>query len=228
MSDRLPHFGRSTLSINLVVLGLAVAASPLPILVAVLMMASSQKVRGAFALASGWFISIGVSCGAVMILGDSTPKSNGHPNPKILGLADIAFGLLVGFFALREWRKFKRNPDASIPKWLDKVGSMSIVFSFGLGLFLPPTVIAFAAGSEIARQQLATPVEWIAVLVFAVIGSVGVFTPILIVATQPSKSRSRLSTWQKWLQGHWQEVLVTLFAVIAGYLVVKGLWTLNR
>jgi hypothetical protein len=220
--------GRSSLSINLVVLGLAVAASPLPILAAVLMMASSQRIRGAVALASGWFVSIGASCAAVMILGDSIPKTDGHPNPKILGLADIAFGVLVGFFAVREWRKFRRNPDASIPKWLDKVGSMSIVFAFGLGLFLPPTVLAFAAGSEIARQQLDMSAEWIAVLVFSLIGSIGVVTPILIVASQPSKSRRRLSTWQEWLQGHWQEVLVILLALIAGYLMAKGIWTLNR
>jgi hypothetical protein len=216
------------LSINLVLLGLAVAVSPLPILAAVLMMASSQRIRDAVALGSGWFVSIGVSCAAVMIVGGSMPKSNGHPNPKILGLADMAFGLLVGILALRGWRKFKRNPDASIPKWLDRVGSMSIVFSFGLGLFLPPTVIAFAAGNEIARQHLGSPRQWIAVLMFSAIGSIGVFTPVLVVAGQPSKSRSRLSTWQKWLQDHWQEVLVTLFAVIAGYLVVKGLWAISR
>ena len=216
------------MSINLVVLGLAVAVSPLPILAAVLMMASSQRIRDALALASGWFVSIGVSCAAVMLLGDSMPKSNGHPNPKILGIADMAFGLLIAVLALRGWRKFKRNPEASIPKWLDRVGSMSIVFSFGLGLFLPPTVIAFAAGNEIAQQHLGIPGEWIAVAVFAVIGSIGVFTPILIVAGQPSKSRSRLSTWQQWLQSHWQEVLVTLFGVIAGYLVIKGLWAISR
>ena len=216
------------MSINLVVLGLAVAVSPLPILAAVLMMASSQRIRDALALASGWFVSIGVSCAAVMLLGDSMPKSNGHPNPKILGIADMAFGLLIAVLALRGWRKFKRNPEASIPKWLDRVGSMSIVFSFGLGLFLPPTVIAFAAGNEISQQHLGIPGDWIAVLVFAAIGSVGVFTPILIVAGQPSKSRSRLSTWQQWLQSHWQEVLVTLFGVIAGYLVIKGLWAISR
>ena len=216
------------MSINLVVLGLAVAVSPLPILAAVLMMASSQRIRDALALASGWFVSIGVSCAAVMLLGDSMPKSNGHPNPKILGIADMAFGVLIAVLALRGWRKFKRNPEASIPKWLDRVGSMSIVFSFGLGLFLPPTVIAFAAGNEISQQHLGIPGDWIAVLVFAAIGSVGVFTPILIVAGQPSKSRSRLSTWQQWLQSHWQEVLVTLFGVIAGYLVIKGLWAISR
>ena len=99
---------------------------------------------------------------------------------------------------------------------------MSVLFAFGLGLFLPPTVLAFAAGNEISQQHLSTSGEIVAVLLYALIGSIVEILPILWLTVQPSRREHRLRTWNAWLNLHWQEVLAVLFGVISFFLFVKG------
>jgi hypothetical protein len=215
-------------SINLVFLGLATTASPLFLLVSVLMLAQSQRLREATALAIGWFLSIGACAAAVLLVGSALPKEDGHPDGRLLGLIDVVLAVVLALMALRFHRRAKRDPQAAVPKWLGRVGSMSVVVACGLGMFLPPTVLAFAAGNEIVQQHVSVSTEWVLVLIYAAIGSLLQFTPVLIVAGQPRRSAERLRVAQQWLETHWQQVMVVLFAVIALYLAGKGALALSR
>ena len=103
------------MSINLVFLGLATTASPLFLLVSVLMLAQSQRLREATALAIGWFLSIGTCAAAVLLLGSALPKEDGHPNGRLLGLIDVLLALVLAFMALRFHRRSKRDPEAAVP-----------------------------------------------------------------------------------------------------------------
>ena len=216
------------MSINLVFLGLATTASPLFLLVSVLMLAQSQRLREATALAIGWFLSIGTCAAAVLLLGSALPKEDGHPSGRLLGVIDLLLGLALAALALRFRRRYQRDPQAAVPKWLDRVGNMSVFVACGLGMFLPPTVLSFAAGNEIVQQHVSVRAEWILVFVYAAIGSILQFTPVLVVAGQPKQSTQRLLVAQRWLEAHWQQVLMMLFAVISLYLVAKGAYSLSR
>jgi hypothetical protein len=216
------------MSINLVFLGVATTASPLFLLVSVLMLAQSQRLREATALAVGWFLSIGACAAAVLLLGSALPTEDGHPNHHLMGAIDLALGVVLAGLAVRLRRRYRRDPQAAVPKWLDRVGNMSVIVACGLGMFIPPTVLSFAAGNEIVQQHVSVRAEWILVLVYAAIGSILQFTPVLLVAGQPKKSAQRLLVAQRWLEAHWQQVLMMLFAVISLYLVGKGAYSLSR
>lgn len=203
-------------------LGAAVAASPLPILVAVLMMAESQRLRGAVALALGWFVSIAVTAVFSIVAANAVPHHSVPTHRRLLAWGDVALGVIVGLLALRTRRRAQRDPQAGAPKWLNRVGTMPTLTAFGLGLFIPPTVIALAAGSEIAGAHVAARAAALGVALFAVIGSIGVCVPIAFAVAQPARSAARLARWQAWLEAHWQQVLVVLLAVVAVYLVLKG------
>lgn len=215
------------MSINLVLLGLATTASPLFLLVSVLMLAQSQRLREALAMAVGWLLSIGVSAGAVVLLGSAIP-ADPTTKPRLLGGLDLLFAVLLGLLALRTHRRFRRDPQAAVPGWLSRVGNMSIIVSCGLGMFLPPTVISFAAGNEIAQQHVSAGTAWVLVVVYALIGSLLQFAPVVLVAAQPQRSAQRLQTWQGWLERHWQQVLSLLFAALSLYLLAKGSFALSR
>ncbi|MBU6329411.1 MAG: GAP family protein [Acidobacteria bacterium] len=216
------------MSINLVFLGLATTASPLFLLVSVLMLAQSQRLREALAMAVGWSISIGVSAGAVVLLGSAIPAEEATTKPRLLGGLDLLFAVLLGLLALRTHRRFRRDPQAAVPGWLSRVGNMSVIVSCGLGMFLPPTVISFAAGNEITQQHVAAATAWVLVVVYALIGSLLQFAPVVLVAAQPQRSAQRLQTWQGWLERHWQQVLSLLFAALSLYLLAKGSFALSR
>lgn len=217
------------MSINLLILAIATTISPLFLIAAVLMMSESEKVRTSWAAALGWAVSIGASCAAIVLLGGAIHGSGGsHHTHRWLGLLDVAIGLVVGFFALRELRRSRTRTSKDLPKWAGRVGTMSVVTAFGLGLFLPANVLAYAAGSEIVQQHFSTGEKWLAVVLYVLIGSTIEFLPVLFLTVRPRSRERILATWHRWLDSHWQQVLVVLFSIVAVFLIIKGLIAVTR
>jgi len=217
------------MSINLLILGLATTISPLFIIAAVVMMSESQKVRTSWAAAFGWAVSIGVCCAAMVVLGGAVHDSgSAHRKHWWLGAIDIGIGLVVAYFALREFRRSRSEKAREFPKWMNRVGTMSVVTAFGLGLFLPANVLAYAAGSEIVQQHFHGAEKWAAVGLYVLIGSLLEVMPVLYLTVLPKSRERLLASWNRWLDNHWQQVLVVLFGVVSAFLIVKGIVAILR
>jgi len=216
-------------SFNLLILGLATTISPLFIIAAVLMMSESQKVRTSWAAAFGWAVSIGACCAAMVVLGGAVHDSgSAHRKHWWLGAIDLGIGLVVAYFAFREFRRSRSDKAQEFPKWMNRVGTMSVVTAFGLGLFLPANVLAYAAGSEIVQQHFHGAKEWVAVGLYVLIGSLLEVMPVLYLTVRPKSRERLLATWNRWLDNHWQQVLVVLFGVVSVFLIVKGVIAILR
>jgi len=216
-------------SFNLLLLGLATTISPLFIIAAVVMMSESEKVRTSWAAAVGWAVSIGTSCVAMVVLGGMVHDAGTHHRKHWwLGAIDLALGLVMGFFALRELRRSRSKSPKDLPKWMNRVGTMSIIAAFGLGLFLPANVLAYAAGSEIVQQHFHGAEKWVAVVLYVLVGSLLEVMPVLYLTVRPKSRERLLSSWHRWLDNHWQQVLVVLFGVVSMFLIVKGTIAISR
>lgn len=217
------------MSFNLLLLGLATTISPLFIIAAVVMMSESEKVRTSWAAAVGWAVSIGASCVAMVVLGGMVHDAGIHHRKHWwLGAIDLALGLVMGFFALRELRRSRSKSPKDLPKWMNRVGTMSIIAAFGLGLFLPANVLAYAAGSEIVQQHFHGVEKWVAVVLYVLVGSLLEVMPVLYLTVRPKSRERLLSSWHRWLDNHWQQVLVVLFGVVSMFLIVKGTIAISR
>lgn len=210
------------MSVNLVLLALATTTSPLFVLAAVVMMSSSGRVRDAWAAVAGWMVSIGAACAAVMLIGGFAAGGARHATPWWMGAIDLALGLALGVFAVREWRRSRHDPSDHLPKWYSRVGSMSVIAAFGVGLFLPANVLGYAAGNEIAQQHMTGAGRWFALAAYILIGSLLEAGPVLWFTLRPASRARVLPRWNEWLIAHWQEVLAVLFTVIAAFLLMKG------
>lgn len=210
------------MSINLVLLALATTTSPLFVLAAVVMMSSSGRVRDAWAAVAGWMVSIGAACAVVMLIGGFAAGGARRATPWWMGAIDLALGLVLGVLAVREWRRSRHDPAQHLPKWYSRVGSMSIVAAFGVGLFLPANVLGYAAGNEIAQQHMTGVGRWLALGAYILIGSLLEAGPVLWFTLRPASRQRLLPRWNTWLTAHWQEVLAVLFTVIATFLLIKG------
>lgn len=217
------------MSINLLLLAIATTISPLFIIAAVVMMSESEKVRTSWAAASGWATSIGVACLAIVLVGGAVHGS-GTPHRKHwwLGAIDLGIGLVVAFFAVREFRRSRSKSARELPKWMNRVGTMSVIPAYGLGLFLPANVLSYAAGSEIVQQHYHDAEKWIAVALYVAIGSTLEVLPVLYLTIRPKSRERLLGSWHRWLDNHWQQVLVGLFSVVSVYLIVKGFVAIAR
>lgn len=211
------------MSINLLLLGVATTISPLFIIAAVVMMSESEKVRTSWAAAFGWATSIGVACLAMVLVGGAVHGSGSpHRRHWWLGAIDLGIGLVVAFFALREFRRSRSTSARALPKWMNRVGTMSVIPAYGLGLFLPANVLSYAAGSEIVQQHYHSAEKWIAVALYVAIGSTLEVLPVLYLTIRPKSRELLLGAWHRWLNKHWQQVLVGLFSVVSAFLIFKG------
>jgi hypothetical protein len=200
--------------------------SPLPVLAEVLSMTESGRVRPAIALAVGYASALAAIAVGAVILGSQV--SSGSSASTTTGVVDLVGGLLLLVFALRTRQRGRRNPDAGLPGWISRVGSMSTLFAFALGAFLPPYVVAVAAGNEIVRQRLSGNLAWVQAVVFVLVACLGVVTPIVIVVASPSGADARLASWKGWLERHWQTVVVAIVLVAGVYLAAKGAWEISQ
>lgn len=217
------------MSINLLLLAIATTISPMFLIAAVLMMSESEKVRTSWAAALGWAVSIGASCAAFVLLGGAVHGSGGpHHTHRWLALLDLGLGLVMGYFALREFRRSRHRTSKDLPKWASRVGTMSVVTAFGLGLFLPANVLGYAAGSEIVQQHFSTGEKWLAVAFYVLVGSTLEVLPVLFLTVRTGSRDRILASWHRWLDAHWQQVLVALFSFVSVFLIVKGVVALTR
>ncbi len=159
---------------------------------------------------------------AVAAVGFGSQLSSSSSGSTATAIVDIVAGVVLALLAVRTRRRAQRDPDAGLPSWISRVGSMSTVFAFALGAFLPPYVLAVAAGNEIVRQGLEGDAAWLEAAVFVVAACIGVTAPIVIVVASPGGAEARLATWRHWLERHWQTVVSVILVVAGVYLVVKG------
>jgi hypothetical protein len=141
---------------------------------------------------------------------------------------DIVLGLVAGFFAWRTRRGARSGAPTAAPAWMDRLDGVSWLAAFGLGLFIPPYVIAVAAGNELVRADLSAGRSVLAVVLFTAIGSLGVLVPILVTVVRPAQSAAVIGSWRRWLELNWRGVVCWLLAAAAVFLVVKGLVELHH
>lgn len=208
-------------------LSIAVAIEPLPVLAGVLFLTAERGRPKAVAFFLGWLLALGVCATATIVVASQVSTPKGSTSSTVSSVLDLVLGLVLAVWAYRQ--RPRRDPataSSATPGWMARLDTMRPVVAFGLGLFLPPYVIAVAIGNDVVQQGAPTGRMVASVLIYATIASLGVLVPILITVVQPERSGAVLSRWRAWLEVHWPVVLCWLLAVLAVYLIAKGLWEL--
>ncbi len=132
----------------------------------------------------------------------------------------FAFAALFFFLAYRSWRRRpKKGVRSAEPKWLAAIDSFGVVKAVGLALLLGTVnlknlPIEIAAGATIGTAGMEWPLVFIAVLVFAVIASLGVIVPTLIGASGSPKVTGFLRSSKNSLIAHNNVILAVLFVIL--------------
>jgi hypothetical protein len=108
------------------------------------------------------------------------------------------------------------------PSWLAKADEMQPWPAFLLGLFLPTYMFAIAAGAHIVGTHPGTTTAVAAMLVFLLVGTSTVYTPILLAQLVPERSGPARARLRDWLVQNWHEIGAVLLLVVGVLLIVKG------
>jgi Sap, sulfolipid-1-addressing protein len=206
-------------------LAVGIALSPIPIIAVVLMLASRKaKVNGpVFVL--GWLIGLGIVGAIVLsIAGPAGASTSGSPATWV-SWVKVVLGVLLLVVAVRQFRGRPRGDEQpQMPKWMSSIDNTAPLAALGLAALLSGAnpknlLMAVGGGAAIAQTGISGGQQAIAYLVFAVIGTLGVGTPVLIYFALGKRSEKLLGGLKDWMSRHNAVIMAVLCLVIAAKLI---------
>jgi len=202
-------------------LAVAIAVFPIPIIAVVLMLGSDRGTAKGFAFVLAWCVGLAAVGAIVLVLAGAVDATDeGEPatwaNVLLLGL-----GLLAVAAAVKQWRSRPRSgEETQVPKWMRTVDDFTIAKAGGAGIALsalnPKNVLlTAAAATEIAEIDLAAGQETVVLLVFVVIASVGVLTPLVLSLALGDRSHELLDQGRGWMARD-DAVIMTVLLLLLG------------
>ena len=214
--------GAAVLTLNLILIGLAVAFDPLPLSAFMIILPSKKGTRKGAAYVFGWLVSLAIVVAiTVLATGNNPPKPATAPSLAALAVK-IALGTWLVMIAIRRRRamgqpKKPKNP----PKWQASVDSMSPWFAMALAPALQPWVLLGAGAATIVEAKLTTPASFLALIFYCLIASSTYLAMEIYTALKPAASQRLTAGIQAWINDHTDQV------IIWGSLII-GLWLIGN
>ena len=212
---------------SLLPIGVAAALSSVPIMAAILILLSEQRKRSAVPFLVGWVL------GAVIVVSVGTIAANSIPQPRprqadtTAGILGILLGAALVVYSLRSMFRRVATEGGSASKWAEAVGALGPAKSFVLGLALNirPKGLILSAAASLALRSAKLNVEETAVLVlvYSVIATSTVTTPIVATLVSPDWMQPRLVNARDWLDEHGHVVTATVTLLVGVIIVGSGI-----
>jgi hypothetical protein len=214
MSDALP---------GLIVLAIGGSIAPPLLLLTILFLGSQRPLPNASALALGYFTTcavIGISGLTLFGGAESIVSTVGRVISATVG----ALLIVLGLRSLLE----SPDPDASPPRWMDSINSMSPPRAFGFGMALFPLqvknlAIFVACLNLIIASSLSPRDSIVALMLVVVVFSIPALALIGLYAAVPHKGSVMLGTLQAWMGNNNRAITVVICLVFGAFFLVRGL-----
>ena len=201
-------------------MAVGVALSPLPIIAVILMLVTRQaRVNGPMFIL-GWLIGLAV-IGVVVIgiLGGVGVNAEGPSTPVLL--LELILGVLLLLVAARQFQARPHDGEtAPTPAWMGAIDTFTPVKALGAaallsGLNPKNLLLGVAAATSIAGTGLPTSQQAVAYLVFELIATIGVATPVVIYFALGDRAPAILQKMKGWM-GQNNAVIMTILCLIIG------------
>jgi Sap, sulfolipid-1-addressing protein len=202
-------------------LAVGVALSPIPIIAVVLMLTSRRARSNGPAFVIGWLIGLAVIGAIVLsVAGPAGASKSGSPATWV-SWVKIVLGAALLLVAVRQFRgRPKDSDEAALPKWMASIDTMKPLTVLGLAALLGGAnpknlLLAVSAGASIAQTGISGADQAIAYAVFALIGTIGVGTPVVIYFALGERSATMLAALKDWMGRH-NAVIMSVLCLVIG------------
>jgi hypothetical protein len=201
-------------------LALGVALSPIPIIAVVLILTTQRARVNGTVFITGWLAGLAIAGAiALSIAGPADASASGAPATWVSWLK-VVLGAALLLVAALQFRNRPRNGDrVELPKWMGRVDEIKPLPAAGLGVLagLNPKnlLLVAAAAAAIAQTGISGGEQAIAYLVFALVGTLGVGTPVGIYFAMGARSEKPLSELKDWMAQN-NAVIMAVICLIIG------------
>jgi hypothetical protein len=214
-------------TLDLILIGLAVTLDPLPLTAFIVLLASQRGVRKGTAFVFGWLVSLAAVV-AITILATANRPPKPNTAPSIAGLAiKIAIGVGLVAIAVRQRRKMSQpKKPKKPPKWQAGVDRMSPWFAMGLAPLLQPWGLIAAGVATVMEAKLSSFDSYIALFAFCVIATSSYISLELYAGFRPETSQTFLSRIKAWIENHTDQAIIIGSLVLGFWLIGKSIYLL--
>jgi hypothetical protein len=159
------------------------------------------------------------------VLGTAAASDSGGSG-KVVPTLFLLLGVLLLVTAFKQWRK-EDDPDAPPPKWMAKLGGLTVPKAFGAGALLiaiaaKQWVFTFSVLGMIGDAALPPVTAVTAFLIYVLAAQSSVLIPTIVYAVAPKRSESALTTSREWLQRHNRVIMIVISLVFGALFLAKG------
>ena len=201
-------------------MAVGVALSPIPIIAVILMLVTRQaRVNGPM-FVLGWLIGLAII--GILVIGilGGVGSSSGDTATWVLWL-ELVLGALLLVVSVRQFKSRPHDGEtAPTPPWMGAIEAFTPVKALGAaallsGLNPKNLLLAVGAATSIAATGLATSEQAIAYVVFALIATIGVASPVVIYFALGDRAPAILQRMKGWMGQH-NAVIMGVLCLIIG------------
>ena len=206
-------------------LAIGVAISPVPIIAIVLMLGTPRARSNGLAFALGWLAGLTIIGGALLAFASGNSQENDGGPETWVSIVKLVLGVLFLLLAARTWRsRPKAGQEAAMPKWMQAIDTFttgrSLVFGVLLSGVNPKNLaLTIAAATTIAQTGISGGESAGALIVFILIGSLSILTPVFIYFALGTRAAVILDELKDWMAGHNAAIMTVLLLVLGAKLI---------
>jgi hypothetical protein len=209
--------------LNLILIALAIAVSPLSLTAFLVVLASKRGARKGAAYVFGWLVSMAVVVTVtILATGDNPPRPDTVPS-----LASLAIRIALGVFLVsvgirRERRRGQPKPPKKQPKWQAQVDSMSPWFAMGLAPTLQPWTLTAAGAATVMQFKLSDVASFFALFFYCVLASSSYLIMETYAVVRPAESQAFLARLRAWMDSHTDQVIIVVSMSLGLWLIANS------
>jgi threonine/homoserine/homoserine lactone efflux protein len=210
-------------------LAVGIAISPIPIIAAILMLLSPRAKTTSVGFLLGWLAGIVIAIVLFTLLSSVLPQRDASGSSPVHGVIKIILGALLLFLAAKQWRgRPAEGEQATMPKWMSAIDSMTAAKSLGLGFLLSAVnpknlLLAISAGLIIGGANLSLGDTTVVIVVFVLLAGCTVLVPVIGYLVASARMAGPLDSLRGWLVDNNATIMAVLLLVIGLTVIGKGI-----
>lgn len=212
---------------NSLTFAVGIAASPIPIVVVVVMFLSARPRLNSVVFVTTWIVGIATIVTVASLLpglgSDAESRGTGR------GVLRVVIGAAFLALAVRNWRRRTAPGETpSTPPWLNPDGGLGVRAAVGLGVLLSllnpkDLTLAVAGGAAIGAEDLQAGEGVLAIIVFTLVAVSTVALPLIVYLVAGTRTVDAFDRLKQWLLRHNATVLAAIWLVLGLLFVLEGI-----
>jgi threonine/homoserine/homoserine lactone efflux protein len=202
-----------------------VAISPIPIVAVVLMLVTARGRMNGPAFLLGWWVGVALVGTIVLVVAQGADATEGGEPATWVSVLELVLGVLLLLVAVKQWRgRPQGGAEPETPKWMMALDGFEPPKAVGAGVILsavnPKNLLLIVAGAvAIAQTGIPGSEQAVALVVFILIASIGVASPVVIYFALGERAGPLLERLKNWLAQNNAVIMAVLLLLLGVKLI---------